>query len=368
MNNTKNVIIVLIIIIILLVNILLMFPKKKVYEHLGLNDAILDYGIDMPDAAEALGIDDIRIYIPSIGSIAAGGTTIGQFFEAIGQAPGQVATSVANITDFSGKLSSFLETLSTNSATISQETPLLIKKFAEEDLEKIYLGPDDMSLFTYTVPGYTVKQTAEDTLASLKIFLNLCKDCFSLINIVGINLKAKRPIYITQSCMYAADRIRVAVSYGKYFLKYHCYIHWHNTYPKPKDIFNKQEYKSHIKIISTSALNMLLAVSDFLPSTKLIIDTFKPIIDFITAIAPSPKGSQLSATIARLDAIVIQSEKNSLRKIKENIVDALQSVPSSTVDIEQVLYTNYTILVTFLTIPPESSYAKNQEDIQSKIN
>ena len=68
MNNTKNVIIVLIIIIILLVNILLMFPKKKVYEHLGLNDAILDYGIDMPDAAEALGIDDIRIYIPSIGS------------------------------------------------------------------------------------------------------------------------------------------------------------------------------------------------------------------------------------------------------------------------------------------------------------
>ena len=367
MNNIKNVIIVLIIIIILMVNILLMFPKKKVYEHLGLNDDILNFHLDMPSIA-GIGIPDVNLYIPSIGSIPTGGTTIGQFFEAVGQAPGQVATSVANITDFSGKLSSFLETLSTNSATIAQETPLLIKKFAEEDLEKIYLGPDDMSLFTYTVPGYTVKQTAEDTLASLKIFLNLCKDCFSLINIVGINLKAKRPIYITQSCMYAVDRIRVAVSYGKYFLKYHCYIHWHNTYPKPKDIFNKQEYKSHIKIINTSALNMLLAVSDFLPSTKLIIDTFKPIIDFITAIAPSPKGSQLSATIARLDAIVIQSEKNSLRKIKENIVDALQSVPSGTVDIEQVLYTNYTILVTFLTIPPESSYTKNQEDIQSKIN
>jgi hypothetical protein len=343
--NIKNIIIMLIIIIIILIVYMIIKPTKKLKEHL---DPWNGGSIWMPP-----GIPDI--HINGVGhTVNAITKPLIKMVDALEDAGVAVEQAVINIKTFSLNLSNLIETIFKSLENINDKTPKLITKFSKEDLEKIFTDKNN----------YTIKSTAEKHFDSTVQLYKVYKKTFSSLQLFLVMVSNRRIKYIFQSLSHFIDNFKLVIPFTKYYLKYPCYIEWHRTNPPLNEIFNKEEYRNELNSIWSSIMTIIFALLRFLPSIKLLIETFEPVLKFIATLPPgSDAVKQLQDIIKTLKTTIATFIE---LDIEQKYKDIVSMVPNSNNNILSTLYDFWTDFIISNTIPENWSYSKNKNDISNK--
>ena len=344
--NIKNIIIMLIIIIIILIVYMIIKPTKKIKEHL---DPWNGGSIWMPP-----GVPDI--HINGVGHIVDAITKpLIKMVDALEDAGVAVNNAVINIKTFTLDLTNLITTIFNSIENINDKTPKLITKFSKEDLEKIFTDNKN----------YTIKSTAEKHFDSTVQLYKVYKNTFSSLQLFLVMVSKRRIKYIFQSLSHFVKKLKLVIPFTKYYLKYPCYIEWHRTNPPLNDIFNKEEYRNELNSIWSSIMAIIFALLRFLPSIKLLIETFEPVLKFMAKLPPeSDTVKQLQDIITTLKTTIATFIE---LDIEQKYRDIIAMVPNSNSDMLGKIYDFWTDFIVSNTIPENWSYSKNKNDISNKI-